>query len=141
MLLLSAWMQYAGTARSLPENGAYALIIIGQVRVHPRTPFPPFPLHPFLQALSSFTGSVYQILAPKYSERWFDLKSRTTATMIITIGGQYLSETECLFVYLDACYSKSHWSRGRTALIADVFEYAHVGAYTSYHPGGHADMK
>ena len=40
----------------------------------------------FLQALSAISQPVYQILAPKYSERWFDLKGRTTATMIISIG-------------------------------------------------------
>ncbi|KAN0135398.1 MFS general substrate transporter [Lactarius tabidus] len=67
LLLLSAWVRYAGTARSLPKNGAYTLIIIGQ-------------------ALSGFSQAVYQILAPKYSERWFDLKGRTTATMIISIA-------------------------------------------------------
>ncbi|KAI0256395.1 MFS general substrate transporter [Lactifluus subvellereus] len=66
-ILLSAWVRYAGTARSLPKGGAYALIIIGQ-------------------ALSAVAQPVYQILAPKYSERWFDLKSRTTATMIISIA-------------------------------------------------------
>ena len=32
-LILSAWVRYAGTAHSLSENGAYALIITGQVRV------------------------------------------------------------------------------------------------------------
>src|SRR5713226_1436770 len=40
----------------------------------------------FLQALSGVSQPVFQILAPKYSERWFDLKGRTTATMIISIG-------------------------------------------------------
>src|SRR6266436_4135967 len=40
----------------------------------------------FPQALSAISQPVYQILAPKYSERWFDLKGRTTATMIISIG-------------------------------------------------------
>ncbi|KAI9455439.1 MFS general substrate transporter [Lactarius psammicola] len=67
VLLLSAWVRYAGTARSLPKQGAYSLIIIGQ-------------------ALSAFSQPVYQILAPKYSEIWFDLKGRTTATMIISIA-------------------------------------------------------
>jgi hypothetical protein len=38
VLLLSAWVRYAGTARSLPKGGAYALIIIGQVGMHPETP-------------------------------------------------------------------------------------------------------
>jgi len=67
LLLLSAWVRYAGTARSLPKGGAYTLILIGQ-------------------ALSGISFPVYQILAPKYSERWFDVNSRTTATMIISIA-------------------------------------------------------
>jgi len=29
--LLSAWVRYAGTARSLSKGGAYTLILIGQV--------------------------------------------------------------------------------------------------------------
>ncbi|KAH9979057.1 MFS general substrate transporter [Lactifluus volemus] len=66
-LLLSAWIRYAGTAQSLPKGGAYAFLIIGQ-------------------ALSAISQPAYQILAPKYSERWFDLKGRTTATMIISIA-------------------------------------------------------
>lgn len=67
LLLLSAWVRYAGTSRSLSKGGAYSLIIIGQ-------------------ALSAVSQPVFQILAPKYSERWFDLKGRTTATMIISIA-------------------------------------------------------
>jgi len=67
LVLLSAWIRYAGTSRSLSRGGAYSLIIIGQ-------------------ALSAVSQPVYQILAPKYSERWFDLKGRTTATMIISIA-------------------------------------------------------
>lgn len=47
---------------------------------------PPLYFSCFLQALSAVSQPVYQILAPKYSERWFDLKGRTTATMIISIG-------------------------------------------------------
>ena len=31
LLLLSAWVRYAGTARTLSKGGAYTLIIIGQV--------------------------------------------------------------------------------------------------------------
>lgn len=31
VLLLAAWLRYAGTARSLPLNGSYALLIVGQV--------------------------------------------------------------------------------------------------------------
>lgn len=31
-LLISAWVRYAGTSRSLPSGGAYALLFLGQVR-------------------------------------------------------------------------------------------------------------
>ncbi|KAI0268875.1 MFS general substrate transporter [Gloeopeniophorella convolvens] len=71
-LLISAWVRYAGTARSLSKSGAYALIILGQ-------------------AFAGVSQPTYQILAPKYSEVWFDLKGRTTATMIISIGAPYSS--------------------------------------------------
>ena len=101
-LLLSAWVRYAGTGRSLPKHGAYALVIIGQVRTHSSTlfyfAFTSVSPHPFPQALSGFSQPVYQILAPKYSERWFDLKGRTTATMIISIGGAILVENLMPFV-------------------------------------------
>jgi len=60
-------VRYAGTPRTLSKGGAYSFILIGQ-------------------ALSAISQPVYQILAPKYSERWFDLKGRTTATMIISIA-------------------------------------------------------
>lgn len=29
---------------------------------------------------------ILQVVVPSYSERWFDLKSRTTATMIMSLG-------------------------------------------------------
>lgn len=32
-LLAGAWVRYAGTAKSLNSHGAYALLIIGQVRI------------------------------------------------------------------------------------------------------------
>jgi hypothetical protein len=86
LLLLSAWVRYAGTSRSLSKNGAYALIIIGQVGETIPEIFPPAFVSYFRQALSAVSQPVYQILAPKYSERWFDLNGRTTATMIISIG-------------------------------------------------------
>ncbi|KAI0320777.1 MFS general substrate transporter [Amylostereum chailletii] len=67
LLLISAWVRYAGTARSLSKEGSYAVILVGQL-------------------LSGLSQPVFQILAPKYSEVWFDLKGRTTATMIISIA-------------------------------------------------------
>ncbi|KAL5499054.1 hypothetical protein ACEPAH_1572 [Sanghuangporus vaninii] len=66
-LILSAWIRYAGTARSLNSRGAYALLIIGQ----------------FISAIPQI---VFQILAPKFSETWFDLKGRTTATMLMSVS-------------------------------------------------------
>lgn len=36
LILLSAWVRFAGTSRSLPKGGAYALILFGQVRNDPQ---------------------------------------------------------------------------------------------------------
>ncbi|KAG1742808.1 major facilitator superfamily domain-containing protein [Suillus lakei] len=66
-LLISGWVRYAGTITSLSSEGAYALLILGQ----------------FFSAISQ---PVFQVLGPKYSEMWFDLKGRTTATMVIAIA-------------------------------------------------------
>lgn len=66
-MLLSAWIRYSGTIRTLPIGGSYALVVIGQL-------------------FSAFAQPVYQILGPKYSENWFDLKGRTTATMIVSVA-------------------------------------------------------
>lgn len=66
-MLIGAWIRYAGTARALSPEGKYALILIAQL----------------------FTGCGqpwFQILGPKYSETWFDLRGRTTATMVIAIS-------------------------------------------------------
>lgn len=37
LILVSAWVRYAGTPRTLSKGGAYSLIIIGQVGKHSRT--------------------------------------------------------------------------------------------------------
>ncbi|PFH46175.1 hypothetical protein AMATHDRAFT_77780 [Amanita thiersii Skay4041] len=66
-LILSAWIRYAGTSRTLSGSGAYALLIIGQL-------------------FAAIAQPIYQVLGPKYSETWFDLRGRTTATMIIAIS-------------------------------------------------------
>ncbi|KAJ7881731.1 major facilitator superfamily domain-containing protein [Mycena olivaceomarginata] len=66
-LLVSAWIRYAGTVHSLPTKGAYGLLIIGQ----------------FCAAIAQ---PISQVIGPKYSETWFDLKGRTTATMILSIA-------------------------------------------------------
>ena len=86
LLLLSGWVRYAGTARSLSKGGAYALIILGQVGRAPGNPFLPLSSHGFPQGLSGVTQSAFRILAPKCPEQWFDRKDRITAMMITFIG-------------------------------------------------------
>ncbi|KAF9567930.1 MFS general substrate transporter [Agrocybe pediades] len=66
-LILSAWIRYAGTARSLTPGGAYALLIVGQF-------------------FASIAQPIYQVIGPKFSETWFNLNGRTTATMIVGIS-------------------------------------------------------
>ncbi|KAG0707352.1 major facilitator superfamily domain-containing protein, partial [Suillus ampliporus] len=66
-LLVSGWVRYAGTITSLSSENAYVLLIFGQ----------------FFSAISQ---PVFQVLGPKYSEMWFDLKGRTTATMVIAVA-------------------------------------------------------
>ncbi|KAF9051051.1 MFS general substrate transporter [Hymenopellis radicata] len=66
-LIISAWVRYAGTTRSLPTRGAYALLMFGQ----------------FFAAIAQ---PIFQVLGPKYSETWFSLQGRTTATMIVAIA-------------------------------------------------------
>jgi len=66
-LILSAWIRYAGTAPSLSSKGSYTLLILGQF-------------------FASIAQPIFQVLGPKFSETWFDLKGRTTATMIIAIS-------------------------------------------------------
>ncbi|KAI6143445.1 hypothetical protein BKA82DRAFT_2443147 [Pisolithus tinctorius] len=67
MLLISAWVRYAGTIRSLSPQSAYVLLFFGQL-------------------FGAISKPVFPILGPVFSERWFDLKSRTTATMAIAIA-------------------------------------------------------
>ncbi|KAF9227412.1 MFS general substrate transporter [Gyrodon lividus] len=67
MMLISAWVRYAGTITSLSSQSAYALLMFGQI-------------------FSAISQPVFQVLGPKYSEKWFDLKGRTTATMVIAIA-------------------------------------------------------
>ncbi|KAF8630320.1 hypothetical protein AX15_002993 [Amanita polypyramis BW_CC] len=66
-LILSAWIRYAGTIEGLSGGRAYVLLFIGQV-------------------FAAIAQPIYQVLGPKYSEMWFDLEGRTTATMIIAIS-------------------------------------------------------
>lgn len=66
-LLLASWIRYAGTIRSLPPSSSFALVMVGQCFV-------------------AIAQPIYQVIGPKFSESWFDLKGRTTATMIIAIA-------------------------------------------------------
>ncbi|KZT29060.1 MFS general substrate transporter [Neolentinus lepideus HHB14362 ss-1] len=66
-LLLSAWVRYASTPNSLSSGWAYAFLVIGQL-------------------LAAFAQPVFQVIGPKYSETWFNLQGRTTATMILAIA-------------------------------------------------------
>ncbi|KAK0461336.1 major facilitator superfamily domain-containing protein [Desarmillaria tabescens] len=66
-LILSSWIRYAGTSRSLSTQSSYALLMFGQL-------------------FASVSQPIYQVLGPKYSETWFNLQGRTTATMIIAIS-------------------------------------------------------
>ncbi|THU99971.1 MFS general substrate transporter [Dendrothele bispora CBS 962.96] len=66
-LIIASWVRYSGTADSLSINASYALVMLGQV-------------------FASLAQPIYQVLGPKYSESWFDLKGRTTATMILAIA-------------------------------------------------------
>ncbi|CAL1697928.1 unnamed protein product [Somion occarium] len=66
LMLVSAWIRYAGTAR-VSQNASYALIMIAQILGGAAQPF-------------------FLILGPKYSETWFDLKGRMTATMVLSVA-------------------------------------------------------
>ncbi|KAJ8077170.1 hypothetical protein PM082_001598 [Marasmius tenuissimus] len=66
-LLIGGWIRFSGTSPGLSSNAAYALFVLGQ-------------------AFSSVSQTVFQVLAPVYSEKWFDVKSRTTATTICSIA-------------------------------------------------------
>lgn len=65
-LVLSAWIRYAANTNSLPPDTAYALLILGQF-------------------VSSTPQAIFQVLPSKYSESWFDMRGRTTATMTMAI--------------------------------------------------------
>jgi hypothetical protein len=62
LVLLSAWIRYAGTSRSLSKGGAYSLIIIGQVGKNSRSPF-----SPLLPMLSSGTVRHFTTSIPDFS--------------------------------------------------------------------------
>lgn len=55
-----------------------------------------------IQFLGGFSQPFFQVISPKYSELWFDVKTRTTATMIIALGKDlyivYLKELNRVFL-------------------------------------------
>src|SRR5258708_888000 len=66
-MAVGAWVRYSATFLSLFPSHSCTLLFLGQF----------------------FTGLAqpwFQVLGPKYSELWFDLKGRTTATAIIAIA-------------------------------------------------------
>jgi MFS family permease len=65
--LASGWVRYAGTSTSLSAQSGYVLLMFGQI-------------------FSSIAQPIYLVLGPMYSERWFDLRGRTTATMLVAIS-------------------------------------------------------
>ncbi|KAI0632840.1 MFS general substrate transporter [Trametes polyzona] len=67
LFILSGWIRYVGTMRSLSVSASYTFVIVGQI-------------------LGGMAVPVFQIIVPSYSEKWFDLKGRTTATMIMGIA-------------------------------------------------------
>lgn len=104
MTLISGWIRYAGTATSLSSQSAYALLIFGQVISLPLTP-PHSPSFSTPKMFSAFAQPIFQVLGPMYSERWFDLKGRTTATMMIAIGPSLPPPT--LAFSISSLYSQS----------------------------------
>ncbi|KAG9045523.1 hypothetical protein FS837_006156 [Tulasnella sp. UAMH 9824] len=66
ILVVACWLRFAGTAHSLNSNGAYALLLVSQLLTGVAQPF-------------------YQALAPRYSEAWFGLRGRVTATMVMSL--------------------------------------------------------
>ncbi|PIL26139.1 MFS general substrate transporter [Ganoderma sinense ZZ0214-1] len=67
LFVVSAWVRFAGTVHGLSVQGSYALIMVGQL-------------------LAAMAMPILQVVVPSYSERWFNLKSRTTATMIMSLA-------------------------------------------------------
>lgn len=87
-LLLSAWIRYAGTIHGLSKESSYALLMVGQVCLYlptTRVYLAQVVRLPTSQLLAASAQPIWQVLGPMYSERWFDLKGRTTATMLIAV--------------------------------------------------------
>lgn len=69
-LIISAWVRYAGTLKDISTNTSLALLMLGQM-------------------LSGIAQPMFQVIGPFYSETWFDLKGRTTTTMITAVANPF----------------------------------------------------
>ncbi|KEP47661.1 MFS transporter [Rhizoctonia solani 123E] len=67
LMFIATWVRYAGTASSLSSDGKFVLLLLAQI-------------------LLAFGQPWFQVLGPKYSELWFDLKGRTTSTTLIALS-------------------------------------------------------
>ncbi|CAE6431331.1 unnamed protein product [Rhizoctonia solani] len=72
LMFIAAWVRYAGTASSLSSDGKFALLLLAQASI--------------IFILLAFGQPWFQVLGPKYSELWFDLKGRTTSTTLIALS-------------------------------------------------------
>ncbi|CAE6494813.1 unnamed protein product [Rhizoctonia solani] len=72
LMFIAAWVRYAGTASSLSSDGKFALLLLAQASI--------------MLILLAFGQPWFQVLGPKYSELWFDLKGRTTSTTLIALS-------------------------------------------------------
>ncbi|KZT58894.1 MFS general substrate transporter [Calocera cornea HHB12733] len=67
MTLASSWVRYGAAKGSTNATTTFAVFMLSSV-------------------LNGIGQPIFQVLAPKYSERWFDLRERTTATMLIAVS-------------------------------------------------------
>ncbi|KAG8887586.1 hypothetical protein FRB98_009428 [Tulasnella sp. 332] len=66
-LIVGSWLRYAGTFKSISPSRGYVLLVLGQL-------------------VTGFSQPWFQVLAPAYSQAWFGLGGRTSATMIISLA-------------------------------------------------------
>jgi len=59
--------------------------MVGQVGLYLLVGFSLLMYRVHLQFFASIAQPIYQVIGPKYSETWFNLNGRTTATMVIAI--------------------------------------------------------
>jgi hypothetical protein len=76
LMIVASWIRFAGTAKSLSTDGAYALLIVAQI-------------------VGGLAQPVFQVMGPMYSELWFDLKGRTTVTMVLAICTSARGSSAC----------------------------------------------